>query len=172
MARITSLGQCRWCGAAVSKTAASRHLAACAGGNYFNESPWGGADSIEEGERMDVAIGEVLGARDRFEYEYDFGSSTWLAGRVLADFPAVFPTRVVHLLARNNPPDNRCARCGNAATRICGQCCCSGPGTFCDACAKEHDCGVEMLLPVVNSPRMGVCAYCGPSKEPSSPGAQ
>ena len=233
MAQITSLGQCRWCGAALSKAAVSRHLAACAktksssapslagkkargpwlhvaiegthdprywlhlavpaeaalwdldtvlrdiwldccghassfkiGGKYFNESPWGGAESIEEAEHMDVAIGEVLGSGNRFEYEYDFGSSTWLAGRVLADFPAVFPKRAIHLLARNDPPDFRCARCGKAAKRICAQCAWNGPGTFCDACAKEHDCGVEMLLPVVNSPRMGVCAYCGPSKEP------
>jgi hypothetical protein len=31
---------------------------------------------------------------------------------------------------------------------------------FCDSCAEKHE-HEEMLLPVVNSPRMGVCAYDG-----------
>jgi hypothetical protein len=101
-------------------------------------------------------------------YEYDFGSSTRLAGRGLPTLPSVFKKRAIHLLARNEPPDIRCVSCGKTAKRICGQCAWSGPATFCDACAKKHDCGAERLLPVVNSPRMGVCAYCGPSKEPSA----
>ncbi len=32
---------------------------------------------------------------------------------------------------------------------------------FCDEHAEEHACEEESLLPVVNSPRMGVCGYCG-----------
>ena len=32
---------------------------------------------------------------------------------------------------------------------------------LCDACAKEHACGEELLQPVVNSPRAGVCGYPG-----------
>ena len=28
---------------------------------------------------------------------------------------------------------------------------------YCDECGTEHDCGEEMMLPVLNSPRMGVC---------------
>ena len=41
-------------------------------GKYFNESPWGGTDSIEEAAHMGVAICAVLGNGGRFEYEYDF----------------------------------------------------------------------------------------------------
>ena len=32
---------------------------------------------------------------------------------------------------------------------------------LCEDCAKTHECGEEMLLPVCNSPRLGVCGYCG-----------
>jgi len=28
---------------------------------------------------------------------------------------------------------------------------------YCDECGTEHDCEEEMMLPVLNSPRMGVC---------------
>lgn len=34
---------------------------------------------------------------------------------------------------------------------------------FCETHAKRHECyNLDMLLPVVNSPRMGVCGYTGP----------
>jgi hypothetical protein len=59
-----------------------------------------------------------------------------------------------------------CSACTKAATQICLQCAEVGAGEFCDACAGQHDCGEEMLLPLVNSPRTGVCGYCGPSVEP------
>jgi hypothetical protein len=34
---------------------------------------------------------------------------------------------------------------------------------YCGAHAEseEHECGEEALLPVVNSPRMGMCGYTG-----------
>lgn len=34
-------------------------------------------------------------------------------------------------------------------------------GRLCDTCAESYECGEEMLLPVVNSPRVGMCAYDG-----------
>jgi hypothetical protein len=30
-----------------------------------------------------------------------------------------------------------------------------------DVCVKDHECGEEMLLPMANSPRAGVCGYTG-----------
>jgi hypothetical protein len=32
---------------------------------------------------------------------------------------------------------------------------------LCQACAEDHECGEDMQLPVVNSPRVGVCGYAG-----------
>ncbi len=45
------------------------------------------------------------------------------------------------------------------ASNICVEC--DEGGFCCVRHAKDHDCGEEMLLPVVNSPRMGVCGYTG-----------
>ena len=36
-----------------------------------------------------------------------------------------------------------------------------GEGWVCDECAPKHKCGEDMLLPVVNSPRVGMCGYTG-----------
>ena len=44
---------------------------------------------------------------------------------------------------------------------ICAQCIYEDKGCLCDACARSHECGEEMLLPLVNSPRAGVCGYTG-----------
>jgi hypothetical protein len=34
---------------------------------------------------------------------------------------------------------------------------------YCELHSEDHDCEeAEMLLPVVNSPRMGMCGYTGP----------
>jgi len=32
---------------------------------------------------------------------------------------------------------------------------------LCDECAKQHACGMDMLLDVVDSPRVGECGYTG-----------
>ncbi|MDI6903856.1 MAG: hypothetical protein QMC77_09015, partial [Methanocellales archaeon] len=54
-----------------------------------------------------------------------------------------------------------CESCGKTATRVCTQCVWSGEGWLCDECAGKHECGEDMLLPVVNSPRVGMCGYTG-----------
>ena len=70
------------------------------------------------------------------------------------------PLKKIELLARNNMPDFRC-KCGKPATDVCTECLWEGNGFLCEKCAKSHECGEDMLLPVVNSPRMGMCGYTG-----------
>lgn len=36
-----------------------------------------------------------------------------------------------------------------------------GEGWLCESCAKNHECDEDMFLPVLNSPRTGVCGYTG-----------
>ncbi len=95
-------------------------------------------------------------------YEYDFGSTTKLSVQLLGRRQGSKPDRAVRLLARNEPPQWSCGVCDKPATRICPFC---GYGTdafLCDAHAPDHECDdPETLLPVVNSPRMGVCGYTG-----------
>jgi prepilin-type processing-associated H-X9-DG protein len=113
---------------------------------------------------MDVAIATAIGlGKPRFRYTYDYGSSTRLDLRVVdrrngrAD-----PGQPVRMLARNDPQDFACGTCGQRATALCTSCGGGATPFFCDGHAAEHACRYAMLLPVVNSPRMGVCGYTGP----------
>ena len=67
----------------------------------------------------------------------------------------------IEVAARNDMPDFLCDECGKPAKEICSECLWEGKGLLCESCAEDHECGEEMLLPVVNSPRMGECAYTG-----------
>lgn len=54
------------------------------------------------------------------------------------------------------------ARCAESLPKqVCSICIYEGKGWVCDECAPEHECEEEMFLPVVNSPRVGMCAYYG-----------
>jgi len=113
-----------------------------------------------EGERgMATPVGRVLDVGTKFFYEYDFGSTTELRLTVVGFWNLDKPKGAVQLLARNEPPPIICIQCkAQPATQICTAC---EEAWLCESCAAEHDCGEEMFLPVVNSPRVGVCAYTG-----------
>jgi len=70
-------------------------------------------------------------------------------------------SKPIQILARNTPPIIPCDVCGELATSLYTQCIYEDKGCLCDTCAKNHTCGEEMLLPVVNSPRVGVCGDTG-----------
>lgn len=110
---------------------------------------------------MSVSIEKGLAlAGNRLSYEYDFGSTTELtvsqSGHV--DVALGKPIRVV---ARNEPPVWKCDECDAPATDICTQCAYDDRGFCCSKHATKHKCGADVLLPAVNSPRMGVCGYTG-----------
>lgn len=111
---------------------------------------------------MAVPLGRVLRPGMVFSYEYDYGSTTELTLKVVGLRDRAAGPSAVELLARNDAPQIACERCGSEpATQICTECACRDQGWLCDACAAEHECGDEMCLPVVNSPRAGVCGYAG-----------
>ncbi len=110
---------------------------------------------------MSTRIGNAFTfARDRLDYVYDFGSSTELVIRMTGASAAALRGAVA-LLARNEPPIWPCDVCGQPATSLCSECQYEGRGFCCHEHSASHDCGEEMLLPVVNSPRVGMCAYSG-----------
>ena len=55
----------------------------------------------------------------------------------------------------------KCEKCGQPAVWVCSSCIYDNGGWLCDAHTRKHKCGEEMLLPVVNSPRVGMCGYTG-----------
>lgn len=120
-------------------------------------------DARELGDRgMGARLRRLLQPGMLFTYEYDFGSTTELHLKVLAVREQIAKGGAIELLARNDEPAVTCQRCGGRpATQICSECDCRGDGWMCQPCAEEHECGTEMCLPVGNSPRAGVCGYCG-----------
>jgi hypothetical protein len=124
---------------------------------HLSEFYYGALKSVAMGKKVVSVLGE---AGARIGYIYDYGSSTELLvshGRAVS----AALDRSVCLMARNEPPTWLCEVCGEVATQICVQCACDGVGLLCEAHSETHNCGEQMLLPVVNSPRMGVCAYQG-----------
>lgn len=110
---------------------------------------------------MSVSIEKALtSAGNRVAYEYDFGSTTALVVS-LSGHVEVALAKPIRVVARNEPPVWACDVCGEPATDICTQCQYDERGFCCAKHATKHQCGVDLLLPVVNSPRMGVCAYSG-----------
>lgn len=120
--------------------------------------PWTGAKP----RAMSATLGDVLHVGDKFEHEYDFGTTTELVLKVIAERQSALKSKDVRILARNDPPEILCAVCGKPATQVCTQCIYEGPQAWlCDEHADVHECGEDYFLPVVNSPRVGMCGYTG-----------
>ena len=96
-------------------------------------------------------------------YQYDFGSTTELTVRSLDQFPgSAGLANEINLISRNAPLAIPCDECGKyPVVVICDECQWDGGGWLCKSCAEKHDCENGMLMPFVNSPRAGVCAYTG-----------
>ncbi len=108
---------------------------------------------------MDAVLSKTLRPGMAFRHEYDFGTTTELDLKCIATKNSNRPG--ITVLARNDPPEFACEACEQPAQKVCAQCIFEGKGLFCDSCAESHSCEEEAFLPVVNSPRMGMCGYTG-----------
>ena len=101
---------------------------------------------------------------------YDFGSTTKTRIRVVGMRQGKPLTRhPIVLMARNNPLEFTCMECNKPAKWLCTECVIEteASGLLCDEHAENHphdDYGGP--LPLVNSPRVGVCGYTGPAEPP------
>ncbi|MEP6466243.1 MAG: hypothetical protein ABJB05_08055 [Parafilimonas sp.] len=126
---------------------------------------------------MEDANGEIPMSREiktdlaknlKIKYDYDFGSITSLQLTVVEEYPVKADAKIV-LLSRNEPLEILCETCGKEpATVLCSVCMGNEESAFCKKCGKQHaktcsDFKDYAAMPVVNSPRMGVCAYEGGS---------
>ena len=131
------------------------------GGRSFSSNP-DPAGWWTDDEGTDTKLGKVLSPGMTFSYEYDFGSTTELTIKVASEREGPATGEPVKLLARNDAPEIPCSYCGKPASSVCAECVWEpDAGWVCDECARGHPCGEEMFLPVVNSPRVGVCGYAG-----------
>jgi len=116
---------------------------------------------------MSYKIGEVFRCPTTIDYEYDFGSTTYLkvSSLFISDD---FDKRKISLIMQNKQPQEKCSKCNKKeAELICLSCYEHGnDAVFCSTCAKKHECtddyDEDILMPIVNSPRCGVCGYEGP----------
>jgi hypothetical protein len=103
---------------------------------------------------MDTKVGDVVQLGAKFLHEYDFGSTTRLQMECIEKRQG--SAESISVVARNDPPKVKCG-CKKAAEDFCTEC----ETLLCGSCGEKHKCGDEMLSPVVNSPRAGVCGYDG-----------
>ena len=120
-----------------------------------------GFSAGEEEIDMNEKLSDILSPGQTWLYEYDFGSTTELLLKVVSEFEGSLKKGKVEILARNDAPQIICNQCEKPATTICADCLYDNQGWLCDECTKKHGCDEEMFLPLVNSPRAGVCAYAG-----------
>jgi len=120
-----------------------------------------GPDFDDPDERsMKTKLGEVLSPGLTFTHEYDFGSTTYLKLKVVGEREGRIGREPLRLLAHNDAPTWECSVCGAPATQInTEEMWEEGNPFYCDAHAEGEE---WAFLPVVNSPRMGVCGYTGP----------
>jgi hypothetical protein len=115
---------------------------------------------------MSRKVNQVFYKDLKLKYEYDFGSSTNLQLVVMDEYLVKADEKIV-LLSRNEPLEWLCDLCQKEpATQICTVHDYDEDSMFCDKCAKKHaekcsDFEEYASMQVVNSPRMGVCAYEG-----------
>jgi len=109
---------------------------------------------------MSRKLQDVLRPGMKFIHQYDFGSTTELLLTVISELEVDIGKKKVEILARNDPREVKCSHCDKVASHICVECDYDACW-LCDDCAEDHKCGEDMLLPVVNSPRTGVCGYTG-----------
>ena len=121
---------------------------------------WRDPDEVD----MEDRVGDVLQKGSKLSYDYDFGSTTRLSLKGVGEREGpVGSPHDIRLLARNDPPDIPCGRCHKAAATVIDmENSYNESGWLCDRCARaaglSHE---ELTLPVVNSPRTGVCGYTG-----------
>jgi hypothetical protein len=110
---------------------------------------------------MTARVKDAVDDEGVLTYEYDFGSTTELSVVVLGHRSGRLGRARARLVARNAAPVWPCGVCGKPATMICYVCRHDGPNPFaCAAHARRHVCREpESFMPVVNSPRLGVCGY-------------
>lgn len=110
---------------------------------------------------MKKQIGQLLPQGSVCKYAYDLGTSTYLEIKIISETSSCSQKKV-EILMQNDPPDFLCEFCKKTADNICAIC----GETVCSSCGSQHSCVVEegddyLLMPIVNSPRTGVCGYTG-----------
>lgn len=135
------------------------HLSEFSRGDFFS-------DEIS----ISKKIGEVFAKEPTLFHSYDFGSTTeTIVEKISVREGKPLTKHPVFLMSRNEMPVIKCLECDGIATHICIECLYNSEKgwMYCDEHTEGHPCDeYGEPIPVVNSPRLGVCGYEGPAEPP------
>ena len=118
--------------------------------------------------KMKDRVEDVFQSKIKLYHDYDYGTTTRVFLNAKKHYQLNLKDKII-LLSRNEPLKFTCSLCKKKpAINICSVCCYEGPAFYCAACSVKHaekcdDFEDYAKMPVVNSPRMGECAYTGGS---------
>jgi hypothetical protein len=135
---------------------------------HLSQFSLGGAFAREVGMRRKIS--DIFQAGGELTHVYDFGTSSETVVKCV-ELREGKPTtaKAIALMARNIMPEYPCIECQKLATHLCMECLIEDQtdGTLCDEHTENHphdDYGDP--IPLVNSPRLGMCGYDGPAEPP------
>jgi hypothetical protein len=140
-------------------------LECCGHLSQFSVGGWRG-EEIPKGSRAE----QVFEPAVELTHIYDFGTSSETLVKVVGVREGKpLTSHPITLMARNAPLEETCMECGQPASRLCLECLydLDEPGTLCEQHAKMHPHeNYGEPIPLVNSPRVGMCGYTGPAESP------
>ncbi len=147
MTRQISKGRCTFCHRELSKASMTRHVASCEQ-RVALQAEAGSHQKAQKTKAFHLAVQGYSLPMYWMHLQVDAGTTLATVDRFLRD---TWLEWCGHLSVFSR----------ELATSFCTHCIYEEKGYLCDACAKQHICGEKRLLPLVNSPRAGVCGYTG-----------
>ncbi len=140
-------------------------LECCGHLSRFSVGGWSG-DEIP----MATRVARVFDSGVQLTHIYDFGTeSETLIKVVSVDEGKPLTKHPIFLMARNGMPQAKCMECAQPAAWLCIECLyeTEDQGTLCDEHVEDHPhYNYGEPMPLLNSPRVGMCGYDGPSEPP------
>ena len=115
---------------------------------------------------MSHTVRDVFIPKVKIYHDYDYGSTTRVDLKSTKTYELHLKENLT-LLSRNEPLKLICSVCKKLpAAYLCTTCDWDADASFCEQCTAKHEETCEDFvdyarMPVVNSPRMGVCGYEG-----------
>jgi len=116
--------------------------------------------------KMKDRVEDVFRPKVKIYHDYDYGTTTRVFLNAKKQYKLDLKEGII-LLSRNEPLKLMCVSCKTEpAINICAVCCYQEMAFFCRKCSTKHaktceDFADYAEMPIVNSPRMGMCGYTG-----------
>ena len=118
---------------------------------------------IDESRPLSVPLRDVIQHKSSFWYTFDSVERLEIKITAYAEASSAGMDSPIGLLARNDPVEYECSSChAEDATKACCTCIENNRDyLYCVGCAPEHECGDGRLVPIENTPLVGMCPLEG-----------